>query len=128
VTSPLHPFPLGPDTVDLIVRTPLLDGNGDPQLDPYGIPLTTAAVVTKTQCSFREQAGHEQIQGGSTIATLDGDAHLPVDADTLALDIGDAMRHNGRLFELQTPGVLHDDQQGFPSHVRALGRWSAGGG
>lgn len=122
MTAPasLHPFKLGPDTVELIKRTPtgaVVDGR----------PEQTETVIEKQNCSAREVNGREEA-AGSTIAVLDLDCHLPVDADTVALAPGDAIRHRGRLFELQTPGVQHDDANGAPSHVRAVGRWAAEAG
>lgn len=121
----MHPFPLGPDTVELVKRTPT--GAVDPDT---GLPVQDETVIEKTQCSAREESGREEgtgssLSAGSTIAVLDLDCHLPVDADTVALAPGDAIRHRGRLFELQTPGVQHDDASGVPSHVRAVGRWNA---
>lgn len=119
MTAPsLHPFKLGSDTVELIKRVPTggVDADGRPERDE------TITVIS--DCSARETNGREEVNG-STIAVLDLDCHLPVTAEALALEPGDAIRHRGRLFELQTPGVQHDDAQGSPSHVRALGRWAA---
>lgn len=114
----LHPFPLGPDTVELIKRTPT------GAIGPDGLPVRTEAVTELGGCSAREQNGREEVNG-STITVLDLDCHLPVVPEALALAPGDAIRHRGRTFELQTPAVQHDDAQGAPSHVRALGRWAA---
>lgn len=120
MTASLHPFRLGPDTVELIKRTPtgvIIDGR----------PEQTETVIELSECSAREVNGREEIDG-STIAVLDLDCHLPVTAETVTLAPGDAIRHRGRLFELQTPGVQHDDANGAASHVRAVGRWAAEAG
>lgn len=114
----MHPFPLGPDTVELVKRTPT------GAIGPDGLPERDETVTVLTDCSAREVNGREEVDG-STITVLDLDCHLPVVPAALALTPGDALRHRGRLFELQTPGVQHDDASGAPSHVRALGRWAA---
>lgn len=119
MTAPsLHPFKLGPDTVELIKRTPTGGVDAD------GRPERAETITELADCSAREQNGREEVNG-STITVLDLDCHLPVTPEALALAPGDAIRHRGRLFELQTPAVQHDDAQGAPSHVRALGRWAA---
>jgi hypothetical protein len=128
VTASLHPFKLGPDTVELIKREPtgeVVDGR----------PVYTETVTEMTDVCASEITGREEISrtafgltAGSTIAVLDLDCHLYVTAEALALDAGDAIRHRGRLFELQTPAVQHDDANGTPSHVRALGRWAGEAG
>ncbi|ORA24950.1 hypothetical protein BST13_33520 [Mycobacterium aquaticum] len=111
---------LGPDTVELVIREPA----DPPALDRWGRPVLTERTVTKTDASWQVTGGTEEL-AGATIATLEARGALPVDDDTKALESTAAVRHEGRLFELTTPGVTHYDDFGRASHVRVFGRWAA---
>lgn len=111
---------LGPDTVELVIREPAVP----PAVDVWGRPVLTERTVTKADSSWQVTGGTEEI-GGATFATLEARGALPVDADTEALDSTAAVRHDGRTFELTTPGVTHRDGFGRLSHVRVYGRWAA---
>lgn len=109
---------LGDDTVELVVRD---EDPGTP--DQWGRPTLTDRTITKAGCSWQVTGGTEEL-GGATIATLEARGMLPVDADTEALDSTAAVRHDGRLFELTTPGVTMHDGFGRASHVRVYARWA----
>lgn len=117
------PFDIGPDTVTLVKRVPVLDGDNNPVVDGWGIPTTTDELITKDLCSFVEAAGTEEI-AGTAVAVINGTAALVVDDDTRGLTARDAIRFRDRTFELISPGVQHDDLLGNASHVRAEARWA----
>ncbi|MCG5431235.1 hypothetical protein LV457_02885 [Mycobacterium sp. MYCO198283] len=129
MTSPLNLLTaLGPDTVELVRRVPVTAGTPPaPVLDAWNRPQVTNVYLTKHGCSFTVTGGTEEV-AGSTIAVLDATGALPVDADTEALAPGDAIRFQGRVFELTTPGVRHDGPLGRPSHVRVFARWAGEAG
>ncbi|QEA10777.1 head-tail connector [Mycobacterium phage Weirdo19] len=110
---------LGPDTVELVIREPV----DPPAIDVWGRPVMTERTVTKTGASWTVTSGTEEV-AGSTIAVLNATGALPVDDDTENLQASAAVRHRGRLFELTTPGVRHDDGLGRPSHVRVFAMWA----
>lgn len=114
---------LGPDTVELTIRTPVLDNDGRPVLDAHRRPTRAERTVPKARCSVRVNDGTEEL-AGATVAVLRLRALLPVDDDTTALQSTDAVRFNDRLYELTMPGVRHDWLGGDASHVRITGIWS----
>lgn len=114
---------LGPDTVDLVIRTPLTGAGGQPVLDQWGRPRRDEQTATRQRCSVQVNDGTEEILG-TTIAVLKLRALLPYDATTEALSAGDAVMFGGRRFELSMPGVRHDYLEGDPSHVRIAGVWA----
>jgi hypothetical protein len=110
---------LGPDTVELVIREPV----DPPAFDAWGRPVLVERTATKGGCSWQVTGGTEEL-GGATIATLEAKGALAIDDDTAALTATAAIRHDGRLFELTTPGVTHLDGLGRPSHVRVYARWA----
>lgn len=114
---------LGPDTVELVKRDPVLDDNDAPILDQWGRPRRTERTLTRDRCSVQIVDGSEDING-SVIAVLRLRAMLPVDDDTEGLAPADAVRFRGRLYELAMPGVRHETLSGDPSHVRVAGTWA----
>lgn len=116
-------FDLGPDTVTLVKRVPVLDGDNQPVIDARGIPTTTETRITKTACSLAQHPATEEI-AGAQIAVIKAVGHLVVDTDTETLSARDAIEYGGRLFEMQGPGIRRDDLDGRPDHVRAEAIWA----
>lgn len=116
-------FDLGPDTVTLVKRAPVLD-DGDIVLDDQLVPARSETRIDKAGCSWAEHPAFEEI-AGAQVAVIKAVGHLPVDADTEALAAGDAVEFGDRLFEMQGPGVRRDDLEGNPDHVRAEAIWAA---
>lgn len=115
---------LGPDTVELVKRAPVLDDAGNPVLDQWGRPQRVERTLTRERCAVQIVDGTEDIDG-TVIAVLRLRAMLPVDDDTEGLVPADAVRYKGRLYELVMPGVRHEFLSGDPSHVRVAGTWAA---
>lgn len=115
---------LGPDTVELVKRDPVVDTDGNPVLDQWGRPQRAERTLTRERCAVQIVDGTEEIDG-TVIAVLRLRALLPVDDDTEALVPADAVRFGGRLYELAMPGVRHEFLSGAPSHVRVAGTWAA---
>lgn len=118
---------LGPDTVELVKRDPVLDAGGAPILDAWGRPQRAERTLTRDRCSVQINDGTEEVNG-TVIAVLRLRALLPVDDDTEGLAPTDAVRFRGRLYELVMPGVRHDTLAGDPSHVRVAGAWAQDAG
>lgn len=114
---------LGPDTVELVKRDPVVDAGGNPVLDQWGRPQRVERTITRERCSVQINDGTEEING-TVIAVLRLRAMLPVDDDTEGLVPADAVRYRGRLYELVMPGVRHEFLSGAPSHVRIAGSWA----
>lgn len=114
---------LGPDTLDLVVRAPVIGDGGVPVLDAWGRPRRDETTSTRTRCSVQINDGTEEV-AGTTISVLKLRAMLPVDAGTEALTAGDAVIYKGRRYELTMPGVRHEFLEGDPSHVRIAGTWA----
>lgn len=114
-------FDIGPDTVTLVKRDPVMNA-GTPVVDGWGRPTYTERRIAKDRCSWAEHPAFEEI-AGTQLAVINAVGHLVVDADTESLTAGDAVEFGTRLFEMQGPGVRRDDLDGNPDHVRAEGRF-----
>ncbi|BAX98861.1 hypothetical protein MSTE_03561 [Mycobacteroides stephanolepidis] len=112
-------FDLGPDTVTLVKRDPVIDADA-PVVDAWGRPTYTERRIPKAQCSWAEHPAFEDV-AGTQVAVVKAVGHLIVDADTETLTARDAVEFGARLFEMQGPGVRRVDLDGKPDHVRAEG-------
>jgi hypothetical protein len=113
--------PLGPDTVELIFRDPVLDDDDQPTYDENGHAVFTDRIVTKSAAKFTVFATTEPIvTGGETIVVHQAKAALPVDADTRALHPKDAIRFDGETFEMTGEARLKKTLDGFDNHVRVF--------
>lgn len=109
---------IGPDTVDLIVRTP----TGG--LDGQNTPANAETVVPKTNCSVQiaDGWGAASDNPDGSISTYSARAALPVDDDTRALTGEDAIRFQDIVFELtQGATVKTELLSGAEDHVRVFG-------
>lgn len=116
-------FDIGSDTVTLVKRVPVIDGQGLPVVDSRGVPTSSETRISKTRCSLAQHPATEEV-AGVQVAVIKAVAHLVVDADTEALSARDAIEFSGRVFELQGPGIRRDDLDGNPDHVRAEAIWA----
>lgn len=115
-------FDLGPDTVTLVRRTPVLDEDGGPVVDAFGVPASIETRIDKSACSWAQHPAVEEI-AGVQVAVIKAVGHLVVDSDTETLSARDAVEFDGRVFEMQGPGVKRVDLDGNPDHVRAEAIW-----
>lgn len=109
---------IGPDSVDLIKRTP----TGG--LDGQNTPANTETVIPKTNCSVQiaDGWGAASDNPDGSISTYSAKAMLPVDDDTRALTPEDAIRFQEIVFELtQGPTVKTELLTGDDDHVRVFG-------
>jgi hypothetical protein len=109
---------LGPDTVELIKRDPVPG-----ELDAWRRPQVVDRLLTRDRCAVHVADGTEEL-AGAIIAVLRARVMLPIDADTRGLTNLDAMRINGRVYELTSPGLVKTSLSGQESHVRAVGTWA----
>jgi len=107
------PAPIGPDTVDLVFRDPVVgvDANGQPNRVDRLVPKGNSS-VTITSVIERRETGAVQVHQ-ATVA-------LPVDADTSALTAVDAIRHDGRVYELTGDADVKHRLVGPATHVRVF--------
>ncbi|ABW88407.1 head-to-tail connector [Mycobacterium phage Evanesce] len=108
---------LGPDTIELIFRDPA------PGVDANGQPNVTDRVVSKGNCALMvttatEREGVTSNTENGMITRYVAKAVLPVDADTTALRAVDAIRFDGRVYELSADAVAKYTLRGAPDHVR----------
>lgn len=113
-------FDPGPDTVTLVKRRAAPDG---PLFDDHNRPEMAETRIDKTGCSWAQHPAVEEI-AGVQVAVIKAVGHLVVDADTETLAAVDAVEYDGRLFEMQGPGIRRDDLDGNPDHVRAEAIWA----
>lgn len=120
-------LPLGPDDVELIFRDPVLDGGGAQTYDGNGRPVYTDRVVAKSGAKFTIISVSETGNVGSNrgllppVAVYSAKCALGVDADALALRKKDAIRHDGKVFELSGDALLKLTLiDKTPHHVRAV--------
>lgn len=111
---------LGSDTVVLIVRDPMLDGDGVPMFDDNRRPMYVDRRITKTDVKFTITSVTES-ESLPTIATYAATAALTVDADTLALNRRDAIEHDGMVYEMTGDARMKRTLiEGEPHHIRAF--------
>lgn len=108
---------IGADTVDLIFRDPVLDA-GQPTYDPAtGRPVYTDRIVPKSGAKFTITGVTEN----GSVATYSAKCALQVDADARALMAKDAIRHDGKVFEMSADArVKRTLLDGLDHHVRAF--------
>lgn len=111
---------LGSDTVVLIVRDPMLDGDGVPMFDDNRRPMYVDRRITKTDVKFTITSVTES-ESLPTIATYAATAALTVDADTLAMNRRDAIEHDGMVYEMTGDARVKVTLiEGEPHHVRVF--------
>ncbi|WP_349318866.1 hypothetical protein [Mycolicibacterium canariasense] len=116
-------FLLGRDTVDLIFRDPVLDGNGQQTFDADGRPVYADRRVTKTGAKFTiTEISHTSATGRrptAPVAVYNAKAALQVDDDARALLEKDAIEHDGKVYELTADArVKRTLIDGIEHHVR----------
>ncbi|MFV8233694.1 hypothetical protein [Mycolicibacterium fortuitum] len=109
---------IGSDSIEIIRRT------YEPP-DPYGYTAPIETVIPVDGCSFQFKATDEIPDAPNTIASVTAKVYMPVTTDTTALTSQDAIRYNGRTYELRGPSVTTTDLDGNNNHVRALVRWAS---
>lgn len=117
MTSPTR---LGPDTVRLRFRDPVLDGGGFPVIGADGRPTHVDRVVEKVGVKFT-LTGVSETSTVPPVAVYNAKAALPVDADALALKKTDAIEHAGAVYELAGDAKLKKTLlDGIDHHVRVF--------
>ena len=109
---------IGNDTIEIIRRT------YEPP-DPYGMRAPTETVIPVDGCSFQFKATDDISDTPNTIASVTAKVYMPVTTDTTALTSQDAIRYNGRTYELRGPSVTTTDLDGHTNHVRATVQWAS---
>lgn len=109
---------VGKDTVDLIFRDPVLDGTNHPTYEAdTGRPVYADRIVSKSDAKFTITGVTEN----GSVATYSAKCALQVDADALALTAKDAIRHDGKVFEMSADARLKRTLlDGLDHHVRAF--------
>lgn len=111
---------IGSDTVELIFRDPVLDGDDQPVIDEFGRPTFVDRVVPKSNAKFTI-TGVSETDTIPPVAVYSAKCALQVDADAAALMAKDAVRHDGKVFEMsgdaRTKYRLIDS---IPDHVRVF--------
>lgn len=107
---------IGRDTVTLVFRDPVLD-DGAPVFDVDGRPTFADREVVKSGSKFTIDSVAEDDQA----ATYSARCALPVDADTTVLAAKDAIRFDGKLYEMAADArVKYTLIDAIPHHVRAF--------
>lgn len=88
----------GSDTVRLVFRDPVLDGE-DPTFDDDGRPVFTDRLVEKNGAKFTI-TGVTESDAVPPVVMYAAKCALEVDVDSLALTTKDAIEHDGKIFEL----------------------------
>jgi hypothetical protein len=105
---------IGPHTVDLVFRDPA------PGVDDNGQPNRVDRIVAKVNSNVTVTSVIERRETGA-VAVHEAKAALPVDSDTQALTAVDAIRHDGRVYELTADATTEYRLAGPASHVRVFG-------
>ena len=116
---------VGGDTVTVIDRVPLLDGQGHPVLDELGIPRIQVVTVDVTGCSFEELRSSEH-NSNTNPSTGMSRVFMPYNATTAAITPDTALVFDGQTYEVQGPRRLWTDLDGTPDHVVITCRWMEG--
>lgn len=113
MTSDLIDTDIGPDTVVLVFRDPAVG------FDTHGRPNATERTVTKPGCAFQfDRRPAEDLDESGTVTEIRRPTcRLPVDADTQALSTTDAIRFQGRTYEMQGPAIVRETMDGVLDHV-----------
>ena len=111
---------LGPDTVTLIFRDPVLDIHDAPTYDANGRPVYVDRPVEKTGAKFTITSVTET-NGVPPMAIYAAKCALPVDADARALAKKDAIEHDDKVYEMSGDArVKRTLIDGIEHHVRAF--------
>lgn len=92
-------LPLGPDTVQLVIREPVLDADDSQTYDGNGRPVYWDRRVTRSGVKFTLE-GVTETTAVPPVAVYTGKAALVVDDVTRALTKRDAIEHDGKVYEL----------------------------
>lgn len=110
---------IGNDSIEIIKRA--YDAP-----DAYGTGAPTETAIPVEGCSFQSKTTDETTDNWAIITSIVAKVYMPVTADTIAITSRDAIRYNGRTYELRGPSITTTDLNGHDDHVRALVRWTAG--
>lgn len=110
---------IGPDTVDLVIREPAAG------VDEHGQPNRTERTVSKGNSCVTVNQVVERKDDGTPVQVYMAKAALPVDPDTSALTVLDAIAHDGRVYELTAGAVVKRTLRGSDDHVRVFGTHEA---
>lgn len=109
---------IGPDTVDLIFRDPApgVDANGQPNRVDREVQGITNCSVTVERAT--EVIGVAANTDNGMVIRYTARAMLPFDLITPLLKSTDAIRHDGRVYELEADAIPKRTLRGRPDHVR----------
>lgn len=110
---------IGNDTIEIIKRA--YDA-----LDAYGNGVPTETAIPVAGCSFQAKNPDEIGDSFARVAVVNAVVYMPVTPDTTAITSLDAIRYNGRTYEMRGPSITTTDLAGHSNHVRALVRWALG--
>lgn len=102
---------IGPDTVDLVIR------EADVGVDEHGRPNRTERIVPKGNSAIQVTSVVETRETGRVVV-YSAKAALPADDDTAALLNTDAIRADGKTFDLTADAIVKRTLRGNPDHVR----------
>lgn len=105
---------IGPDTVDLVIREAAAG------VDAHGRPNRTERIVPKTNACLTVTSVVETRDVGRVVV-YSAKAALPVDVDTRTLTKTDAIRGDGRTFDLTADALVKRTLRGTEDHVRVFG-------
>lgn len=99
---------VGPDTCVLVIREPVLDGDGAQTYDGDGRPVYSDRRVTRTgqKVTINPTPRISAATGVPPIAVYSGKAALTVDAETRALLKKDAIEFDGKLYEMTADALV----------------------
>lgn len=108
---------IGNTTLDIVKRTPT------GEYGPLGTPVITETTITVPGCSLQTDTTTET-HGTTSVVTVTATAYLPVTNDTKAIGPNDAIRHDGRTWEMQGPAITVRDLSA-DHHIRVELQWQA---
>lgn len=111
---------IGNDTLDIVKRI------GTGEYTEYGQEDITEQTITVTGCSLQIATSVENRDSVATIVTVRAKAYLPATPDTTAITSNDAIRHNGKIYELQGPAIVARSLDGTNHHVWCELKWQDG--
>lgn len=108
---------IGNTTLDIITRTPT------GEYGPLGTPVITETTTTVAGCSLQVDTTTET-HGTTNVVTHTATAYLPATTATKNIGPNDAIRHDGRTWEMQGPAITVRDLT-TDHHIRCELKWQA---